>query len=363
MLIADETREQPIRLLVIGPLPPPVGGATVLFRQLVQELSDDTRVALQVINTARRRGLLSNLARAIAVVCCAAAKMSSVDVVSVHCSVGGGYGLGSLLCAVCRIFGKPVIVRGFGGRIWQEKFLAFSSVRRWIFAKTFLAADKVFFEAKSTVGFFSQRFASSVVEWYPNSRPHVDVESKAKAQTGGGGSLRLVYVGHVRPEKGIDILIEALSGINIPCSVDLYGSLMVGLDTSAFAPGQINYRGELEPERVITTMSGYDALVFPSRWVGEGYPGVIIEAYIAGIPVITSDIGGIPEIVNESTGILVRVNDPEALRSAIERFALDSELSERLKKGAQKAADQFESRKWTDYFVVAVNSVFERYKG
>ncbi len=35
----------------------------------------------------------------------------------------------------------------------------------------------------------------------------------------------------------------------------------------------------------------YDMLLFPTHWIGEGYPGIIIEAYHAGIPVITTGAG------------------------------------------------------------------------
>ena len=50
----------------------------------------------------------------------------------------------------------------------------------------------------------------------------------------------------------------------------------------------------------------------------EGYPGIIIEAFSVGVPVIATNIGGIPEIVeNGVNGILIEPKNVEDLTRAI----------------------------------------------
>jgi glycosyltransferase involved in cell wall biosynthesis len=61
-----------------------------------------------------------------------------------------------------------------------------------------------------------------------------------------------------------------------------------------------------------------DMLVHPARW--EGFGLALLEAMLAGLPVVASDVSSIPEIVRHGeTGLLVPPDDPAALAAAIER--------------------------------------------
>ncbi|MFA6494330.1 MAG: glycosyltransferase family 4 protein [Candidatus Paceibacterota bacterium] len=64
-------------------------------------------------------------------------------------------------------------------------------------------------------------------------------------------------------------------------------------------------------------ISAFDIFLFPS--VKEGFPFAILEAGMAGIPIIASAVGGIPEIITDmQTGILVRPKNPEEIIRALE---------------------------------------------
>ena len=60
-------------------------------------------------------------------------------------------------------------------------------------------------------------------------------------------------------------------------------------------PG-VNLRGPQSRERVPDALASLDVLVVPSVWP-ETSPLVIREAFLAGVPVVASNIGGIPELV------------------------------------------------------------------
>ena len=52
--------------------------------------------------------------------------------------------------------------------------------------------------------------------------------------------------------------------------------------------------------------------------LSDNQPVAILEAFAAGLPVITSDVGGIPCLVcNNETGVLVPPRNPAALTSAM----------------------------------------------
>ena len=74
----------------------------------------------------------------------------------------------------------------------------------------------------------------------------------------------------------------------------------------------------------------------------DNMPGSIIEAYAAGLPVVTTDAGGIPYILkHEETGLMVGRGDQEALAAAAIRLLEDGELSARLAANALAACRQY----------------------
>jgi len=93
----------------------------------------------------------------------------------------------------------------------------------------------------------------------------------------------------------------------------------------------VTYKGVLSPEEVISTLRHYDALVFPSYYLGEGHPGVLIEAMMAGIPVITTAFRSIPELVEDRVnGLLVTPQDSKILSRAIKTILNDRQLLMRM---------------------------------
>ena len=83
-------------------------------------------------------------------------------------------------------------------------------------------------------------------------------------------------------------------------------------------------------------------LVLPTKWRAEGYPGVIIEAFSVGIPVISTYNGGIPEIVlHGKNGLLVPPGNIKALLDAI--MLIDASLYDKLRAGAYESFGQFDA--------------------
>jgi glycosyltransferase involved in cell wall biosynthesis len=160
------------------------------------------------------------------------------------------------------------------------------------------------------------------------------------------------YIGHVKPAKGIRELIDASKMLTATTmTVDVYGPLQEGISESWFDGSPVKYCGLLAKEDVIRTLGNYDALVLPSYWEGEGHPGVILEAYCAGIPVIATRWGGIPEIVTTETGILVEPRDVAGLAKAMQTLIDSDHLLSTLRTGARSKATEFDADRWTQYFI------------
>jgi glycosyltransferase involved in cell wall biosynthesis len=97
---------------------------------------------------------------------------------------------------------------------------------------------------------------------------------------------------------------------------------------------QVEFVGKVAPKQ----MPGlYDrADVFINASLIDNMPLSIIEAFAAGLPVVTSDAGGIPYIVeDERTGLVVRRDDEQALARAVLRLFDEPGLAQRLLSAAR----------------------------
>lgn len=337
-----------MRLLLIGALPPPLGGTTVLFKQLVDELASVPGVRVTVIDTTRKQTRrFSNAVHALRVFFAMLRVAPQVDVVSFHTSTRGASLFGPLVWGVCRLFRKKWIFRGFGGN-FDLSYGQASRLGQWVFRRTVLRADISLFETRASVEYF-QKLSTRSVQWYANSRRFVELAAPTRNALIGRG--RFLYVGHVKSTKGIHEIIEAGEMINGNIVIDVYGPLVEGMTEADFQGKRVRYCGMLQSVEVIPTIQKYDALLLPTYHEGEGYPGVILEAYSAGVPVIVTRWRSIPEIVDDSSGILIEPKSATQLAQAMQMLMCSPQYLEVLRQGALEMARRFSSQAWTDRFV------------
>ncbi len=347
-----KTKTNKLRILLIGPGPSmlPIGGTMVSFQRLARDLAGRTDVEVTVINTSRgslKKTYVSEILLGIRILWQLIRAMGSVDIVTFHASNRGAVQFAPFLHLICRLAHKPWALRWFGGSFdlyysqrpyWQRKLID----------RTALSADLCLFETQQLVRFFRKRCKHKIV-WYPTSRSANDdpfpdlLHTKCK---------RFVFMGIVKPTKGIWEIISAGEHLDAAETIDVYGPLANGVRKRDFEGLQVvRYCGVLSYEEVIPTLRTYDALVLPTYYEGEGYPSVIIEAYAAGIPVIASKWRAIPEIVDETSGILIEPRDSQKLLSAMRCLIQDDSYYKKLQEGALQKRQLFSSEEWNTKFV------------
>jgi len=84
-------------------------------------------------------------------------------------------------------------------------------------------------------------------------------------------------------------------------------------------------------------LHGFDAFVHPPYW--EGFPLAVLEAMMAGLPVVASGVNGVPEAIEDGVqGFIVQPRDPQGLAAAIQRLAGDPPLRRRMGAAARATA-------------------------
>ncbi len=152
--------------------------------------------------------------------------------------------------------------------------------------------------------------------------------------------VRFGYLGTWIPPKGVHVLIEAFNGIaDERATLHIYGHAVPYegyLDygerlRSLIRSPRIVLEGSYDNRRVAEILSGLDVLVVPSVWF-ENSPLTIQEAFLAGVPVVASDLGGMAELVrHETNGLLFRAGDARDLRGTLLRLLDSPELRQRLR--------------------------------
>ena len=134
--------------------------------------------------------------------------------------------------------------------------------------------------------------------------------------------LRLLYMGRLDQQKGIDRLVAALSELraaNVPLEARAIGGEILA-DSSVSWTGRLKDLGvDVRPpvfasKDLIKALGWADVLVMPSRW--EGAPLMIAEAQQLGCVPIATAVGAVDElIVDGEDGILINADfDPQVVR-------------------------------------------------
>lgn len=137
----------------------------------------------------------------------------------------------------------------------------------------------------------------------------------------------LLNIARHQKVKGVDVLLHAMT--HLPSDVKLVqiGSgeefdQMVALRDELGLGDRVEFRDVSWDERAADLIAGFDVYVLPSR--NEGLPVSVMEAMLAGVGIVATDVGGLrEELTDGETGRIVPSEDPVALAKAIDELLSD----------------------------------------
>jgi glycosyltransferase involved in cell wall biosynthesis len=166
----------------------------------------------------------------------------------------------------------------------------------------------------------------------------------------------LLFVGGIEPRKNLPALLRAyaslpgdlrpalvLAGASVPWHPEGRTALTEALGRlPAEALSRVVLTGYLgDPDRA-PLYTGAEALAFPSRYEGFGFP--VLEAMACGTAVVTSDVSSLPEIAGEDA-VLVDPDDDTSIADGLRRVLEDDSLRARLREAGPARAARFS---WDD---------------
>lgn len=274
--------------------------------------------------------------------------LASYDVINLH---GPAPTLSDafLLLLGLRRTRRPPLLYTHHSDIHLERHPRASAAYNRVHERLARVADHIVTTSRAYADRFDARRPVSVIPW------GVDVDRfwVRERQPPTGAELRVLFVGQMRPYKGVEILLKAVAGRpGISATLVGGGPLEDDYARRAVELGADNVRfvGRVADDRLPELYAAHDVVVLPSTTRAEAFGLVLLEGMAAGCVPLASDLPGVREVAGR-TGVLVRPGDVDDLRAQLEQLAADRTRTWQMGTESQRAVA---SMRW--------DSVVKRYE-
>jgi glycosyltransferase involved in cell wall biosynthesis len=172
-------------------------------------------------------------------------------------------------------------------------------------------------------------------------------QTKKAGDSSAPKEVQLTYVGRLRIEKGVIVLLKALDvllhkqerqdlHLNIFGDGDeVYTSELHAFVREKHLTQAVTFHGKIPQDELIWHYDHSDLLLVPSLWK-EPFGLVVAEGMARGLPVIASNVGGPAEVITHNeNGLLIEPGDEQALALAIAQLSEHPEERQRLSRAAK----------------------------
>ena len=346
------------RVLVVGPLPPPLGGVQLMNQMLVRSsLARDFEIhtvdtSKGVLRWAVERQswrtpfyFLRDLGRLVG----ALARVRPA-IVYVHAASGWSFARDWALMVVARLAGAKVICHYHGTlhTVFPSAETRFGRfMGRWMMR----AAHRVIVLGPTYRAAMGEAWQRDDLEWSPNLADvelYRSIPRSEPAPWLAPGERAVLFVGRLSAPKGIDDLFDAIPRVLerhpearfVLCGVAESEAREPLIRRDAERRGiatRVSFLGALEGGDLARAYVTSSVLVCPS--LTEAFPLVIPEAMAAGLPIVVTAVGAIPDYVKEGEdGFLIPPRDAGALALAINRLLDDEALRRRMSEHVRERA-------------------------
>lgn len=198
-----------------------------------------------------------------------------------------------------------------------------------------------------------QQLSFKNTEVFPNFRRFRPVQVNTTVHN----ELKMVFMARINKTKGynsIFLALDKLKNLSENVSMTFYGQVAeenkAEFDSLIKAHSDFaSFKGALKPEEIQQTLTQYDVMLLPTQYYTEGFPGSILDAYIAGIPVIVTEWKHSHEFVDDgNTGFIVPFGEcVDDIVECIRMLIRDKNLLNRMKNNAQKESLKYsEDKAW-----------------
>lgn len=335
---------RPVRIGLVGPLPPPSGGMANQTRQLARLLSEaGLGVSLVQVNAPYRPQWVEHLpvvrafARLLPYTIHLWRTAATVDLVHVMANSGWAWHLFAAPAIwVASLRGKPVIVNYRGGEAEGFFKKQFFGVRPTLNRASMVVVPSAFLEAVFAKWAVPTRIVPNIIDlsrFHPTSPP---------------GQIHLVVTRNLEDLYDIPTAIEAFAivrkrhpsaRLTIAGTGPKHSELEAMCGRLGLADA-VRFTGRLDNERMAGLYQSATLMLNPS--LADNMPISLLEAMASGVPIVSTNVGGIPYLARDGiTALLVAPKNPQAMANAVLRLLDDPRLVRRLREAGLSDVQQY----------------------
>ncbi|NMO90669.1 glycosyltransferase [Actinomycetospora sp. TBRC 11914] len=151
----------------------------------------------------------------------------------------------------------------------------------------------------------------------------VDVRPRPLRPHRDGAPLKVLFVGQMRPYKGLEWLIPAVAGRpGLALTLVGDGPHRREYELLAGSAPNVLFTGRISDDDLHRAYDTHDVVVLPSVTQAEAFGLVVLEGMAAGCVPVVSDLPGVRDLVAD-TGLVVPARDTDALAAALDGLAAD----------------------------------------
>ena len=212
----------------------------------------------------------------------------------------------------------------------------------------------IFVQGQSMVNSLRDNGLNNAV-YVPNSKM---INHYGKKELNKDRKTHFVFLSRIEEYKGCTDIINAVdilnqSGYAGKFDLVFYGRMSEDVLYAKLFNGMVSEREDVEYRGLLNLretknydeLAKYDVMLFPTYWHGEGFPGIVIDAFISSMPIIASDWNLNKEVIEEGrTGWIIPPHDVDALAERMKYVINNREEVQRMSIFCRKRAAQYDSR-------------------
>ncbi|WDN88266.1 hypothetical protein BuS5_01234 [Desulfosarcina sp. BuS5] len=183
----------------------------------------------------------------------------------------------------------------------------------------------------------------------------VEADMVCVREIGRQDCLALMFMARLVENKGIRETVEAFSLLksefpDLRLEVAGDGPEKAVLAARYAGLDGLTFHGHIGDVQKYRLMAQCDVFVFPTNY-GEGMPTCVLEAMVAGLPVVTRAVGGIRDFFRHGEhGLLVETSEPQELAKSLADLLKDEELRRKISEhNRQYAEDHFSANMVSEF--------------
>lgn len=177
-----------------------------------------------------------------------------------------------------------------------------------------------------------------------------DIEIKPRENDFSNNVFKMIYASRVKEYKGILDLMDIVNNINNSSEkkifLDIYGDNQLSKENIPIFENMLNnhvrYFGALPSSEINEKIKEYDLFCLPTSYYGEGTSGALIEAMVAGTPVLVSSYSQVNAIIkNNENGYIFRLGSKSDLQAKLMHIINNKNELKRIAHTAQNSAEKY----------------------